>query len=309
MSLIIGLDAGGTISSYKVYSTQKNICKDFSGTSVNFYSVGDDAASFEFKSVMNNIVSEFQEEVSAICIGNSALGLHDNIPSNHPFIKTIKSFTANYSLVSDLYIGLKGIGSTPAIFLISGTGSMAVAEDIKGELFSMGGWGHILGDQGSGYMIGLRGLRDAIKAYEGLIDKTPLTDLALKFFNIAKMEEIIEKVYSPLIEKKVIAGFAANVIQSAEGGDCISQKIISESIDYLVSISLKLHDKIGGGDALLGVFGGCFQKSPYFYNLFCDRIVSKTENLKVSFPKNTPVEAALLLAGEIAGVPATVLGV
>ena len=47
-----------------------------------------------------------------------------------------------------------------------GTGSVVVGRNAKGEVTRAGGWGHLLGDHGSGYWIGITGLRAAIREYD-----------------------------------------------------------------------------------------------------------------------------------------------
>ncbi|HJO95638.1 MAG TPA: BadF/BadG/BcrA/BcrD ATPase family protein [Victivallales bacterium] len=299
MSLIIGVDGGGTKTIYKVFDRDENKTYEFIGPSINFYSVGDTKACTVFSEMMDEIEKSLQKKCDSIYIGNAALGIGDELMDNHPFMQQVARYTPHFKVVSDLYIGLKGVGSSPAIFQISGTGSMGIAESESGELFTIGGWGPLLGDQGSGYYVGLMGIRDAIKAYEKIGGKTVLVNKLKAFFSIDKLDDIIEKVYNPPIKKNVIAGFAVDVIMSAEQGDAVSIKIVETSVNYLVKYIIQLHNKLNKVDVCLGVYGGCFQKSDYFFELFKNSLGRERKNITVKFPEYSPDQAALILAGKL----------
>ena len=302
MSLIIGVDGGGTKSTYNVLDTDDERIYEFEGTSINFYSVGNQRAISGFSESINEILSKVRKNISSIFIGNAALGLGEDISIDHPFAKCVSKFTSEYNIVSDLYIGLKGVNSSPSMFLISGTGSMGIAEDMNGKLFSIGGWGYLLGDQGSGYYIGINGIREAIKAHDKITDTSALTEMAVQYFNVKQLEEIIDIIYASNIENKVIANFAVEVHKAAANGDNASKVIIEKSINYLASCALNLHEKIDRKDAVLGVYGGNFQKSQYFFNKFKKIVSAEAKNIKIDLPKFTPVEGALILAGRKVGL-------
>ena len=303
MGLIIGVDGGGTKSTYKVYDPEEACIYDFEGSSINFYSVGNDKSCDAFSCVIEKILKKFNKKIASIFVGNAALGIGEELTDTHPYVQCVTKYTDNFKIVSDLYIGLKGIDSTPSIFLISGTGSMGIAEDKSGRIFSIGGWGQLLGDQGSGYYIGLRGMKEAIKAYDEITASTLLIDKLLNFFSVNSLGDIVEKVYNPLIEKHIIAKFATCVSEAAENGDSTSIEIINDSVDYLVRYALKLHDKLNNVDVTLGIYGGCFQKSQSILNKFKETVSKKRGNIKIDFPKYTPAEAALICACKLIDMP------
>ena len=69
---------------------------------------------------------------------------------------------------SDLDSGLAAAldATRPGILVISGTGSFVAGRNAAGKIARVGGWGHLLGDHGSGYWIALTGLRHAIREYD-----------------------------------------------------------------------------------------------------------------------------------------------
>jgi len=299
MSLIIGVDGGGTKSTYIAFNTATLKLKEYCGDSINFYSVGNEKASKSFLSVIKVIKQDFNANISSILVGNAALGIGKNLDFEHPFSQAVSSTAEKFDIKSDLYIGLKGVNFSPSMFLISGTGSMGIAEDKTGELFTIGGWGYLLGDQGSGYYIGINGIREAIKAYEGITSPSILVNSALNHFNIKVLGEIIEVIYAKEIENKHIANFAVEVHRAAAQGDKAAKVILENSIDYLTKCIVVLNDKIGKKKAKLGVYGGNFQKSQHFFNNFKRKLLNLCPNIEIGFPEYSPVQSALILAGKL----------
>jgi N-acetylglucosamine kinase-like BadF-type ATPase len=54
----------------------------------------------------------------------------------------------------------------PGILVIAGTGSNVVGRTADGSLHSAGGWGPVIGDEGSGYWIGLEAIRAALHNHD-----------------------------------------------------------------------------------------------------------------------------------------------
>lgn len=72
-------------------------------------------------------------------------------------------------------------GDGPGILLIAGTGSVAWGRGRDGTIARVGGWGMRLGDEGSGYAIGLAGLRAVVHAADGRSGATALSSPILEY--------------------------------------------------------------------------------------------------------------------------------
>jgi len=92
------------------------------------------------------------------------------------------------------------------------------------------------------------------------------------------------------------------VHKAAANGDNASIKILDKSINYLAKCALNMHKKLDCKDVKLGVFGGNFQKSEYFFDEFKRLVYLETDNIKIDLPEFTPVEGALILAGRKIGL-------
>src|SRR5207302_776208 len=81
------------------------------------------------------------------------------------------------------------------VAVVAGTGSMAFARAADGRTARAGGWGPLLGDEGSGYAIALAGLRAAARSADGRAQVTPLTDRLLAAYGLTRPQELIGAVY------------------------------------------------------------------------------------------------------------------
>src|SRR5262245_11902462 len=78
------------------------------------------------------------------------------------------------------------------VALICGTGSLAWGRNMAGEVARNGGWGYLLGDEGSGYAIALAGLNVAVRAADGRGQPTILLDRLLHQLGANAPQEMVE---------------------------------------------------------------------------------------------------------------------
>lgn len=115
------------------------------------------------------------------------------------------------------------------VVLIAGTGSIAVAQARDGSIYRSGGYGYLIGDEGSGFDMGRRGLMAAIAGYEKRGPKTRLWDEAADFFAIRHPQEIISLVYEADHPVGMIAGFSRRVL-TLQGSDQAAHRIVEEAL-------------------------------------------------------------------------------
>ena len=152
--LIIGADGGGTKTAFAAYRDGIQIASAISGP-MNYNFIGVDAAVENFISGIRALHLP-EEEITAIGIGDPSLD--DGIPedSGSASSRFLKKVQAELGVPvfsrSDAYITLFGLtgGTEPAVLMLSGTGAMGIAENDAHEIKVAGGWGRLVGDEGSG---------------------------------------------------------------------------------------------------------------------------------------------------------------
>jgi len=292
----LGIDGGGTRTTAAVSDESGNIILKKAGKTINFYSVGMAAAQDDLVSLIREICNELGcDGFEGVFVGCSALdGEADEA--------TLNSLCGNINakaigMNSDLYIALKSMGDTecPCV-AICGTGSMATGIDKDGNTLVSGGWGHIIGDEGSGYAIAVNALKVCCELYDKG-DNSPLLKSAESYFGVSDFRKAIDIIYSPETTKDIIAGFAAEVGKLAQTDNTAKDIIISEAHSFAKTVLILL-DKIKYCSSL-GLYGGIFVHNALFTKIFKADIKDIYPNIVIKLLTVPPEESAVELARKL----------
>jgi N-acetylglucosamine kinase-like BadF-type ATPase len=150
------------------------------------------------------------------------------------------------------------------IALVCGTGSIAWGENARGEIARAGGWGWHLGDEGSGFWIGERAIREVLRAADGRGPATALDRPLFEHFAIEKPSEILHAIYDGEYPRHQVALFAVRVAEAARGGDAVAGRILAAAAEELAlaarSVIARLELESAPYDVVLS--GGTFAALP-----------------------------------------------
>ena len=121
----------------------------------------------------------------------------------------------------------------PGMLLIAGTGSIAWVRSSDGVTHRVGGWGQHIGDEGSGFALGIAGLRLVTHAADGRAEETRLSSALVDACGVATAEELIAWVASA--EKGDVAALAPVVVAAADAGDAGAEAVVARAVDALVA--------------------------------------------------------------------------
>jgi len=110
--------------------------------------------------------------------------------------------------------------------IVAGTGSMAWGRNRRGEAILVGGWGALLGDEGSAYDIAIAALRAACRCADGRGTPTTLLPRYLSHLGFREMREIIRPIYHGELDRRAIAATCPLVFEAARAGDRVAQTIL-----------------------------------------------------------------------------------
>lgn len=134
-------------------------------------------------------------------------------------------------------------GEEPGILLIAGTGSIAWGRAEDGRLIRCGGWGALLGDEGSGYGLGLGALRSAARAADGRAPSTEFHEALLAELGLERPQALIE--WAARAGKEQIAALAPLVLGHADAGDEAAIALRDEAAHALAEHVVVLHKRLG----------------------------------------------------------------
>lgn len=194
---------------------------------------------------------------------------------------------------------------THGIVVLAGTGSFVSAIGPDGERLTLDGLGPVLGDYGSGYQIGLAGMRAAMSSSWAPERKTALETLVPSELGVTSVHDVFDLVYAQPIGRSRIASVARAVVRAAEDGDAVARKIILQAADDISDVLTDVVHRLGleESDWAMVASGGIAQNCEMYWARVCERALKIAPNLRPIRPKLRPCVGAALLALREMGVP------
>lgn len=118
-------------------------------------------------------------------------------------------------------------GASPGVLLVVGTGSQAWGRDPSGEEIRVGGWGGMLADEGSGYWLGLHGLKAILRALDGRGPETELGGAILSRLHLNDPYALVP--WAARASKGEVAALAPLVLEAAGRGDEAASALVEEA--------------------------------------------------------------------------------
>jgi len=290
MHYYLGIDGGGSTTRAVLADARGNAIAAARAGSLNYLAVGYETA----RASLQEIMKQINMPIYAAFIGNAALAGPAPESELNALCDGILE-PAHLAMDSDLFIALEAMHTPgPCAVAIAGTGSMAAGR--AGEnmpVLHTGGWGWMLGDEGSGFHIAWEGIRAALRGHEGSGPATSLTGDLCRHYGVSEPEDLLDIFYDPPKEPREIASFARIVTDSE---DLIACEIVSRCAgDFARTVRALLVNL--PENAQLGLWGGMFQHSAAYREAF-RAALGKQANLLPVAPEWGAVRAAMKLCGE-----------
>ena len=189
------------------------------------------------------------------------------------------------------------LADTEGYLLIAGTGSIAYARAESGASVRAGGWGHMLGDEGSAYWIAFQGIARGLRSSEGRDTPTAVLEAALDHFGLADPQALIPFVYAHF-DKARIASFAPRIAAMAAGGDSLAQAIMEQAAAELTALVVSVHRQLGSivKRSRLALYGGLLEKNAELSMAVADRIAMAVPGMVIVKPAGDAQAGACRLA-------------
>jgi N-acetylmuramic acid 6-phosphate etherase len=183
---------------------------------------------------------------------------------------------------------------------------VAFGRDPSGQEARAGGWGYIFGDEGSGFAIGLAGVRAALRARERVGPATLLeTEIPVRFGR--SLGEIPLLFYEGRIHRTEIAALAPVVTGAAAAGDPVARGLVEEAAQGLAAIAAAVIARLTwpDGTVALAPVGGVFNAGRVILGPLKAAVVARFPGAVLVPARFPPAAGALLVALAAAGVPHT----
>lgn len=298
----IGIDGGGTKTTCVIGDQHGQLLGSSVGTSSNIQS----KPVAEVKEVLLGLIHEALsksdttlEQLETVYLGLAGGDRPEDKRRVLEMLQSIVRQNVRVIVENDAMAALaSGTWGQQGLVLIAGTGSIAYAyPSFTKDLIRAGGWGYLLGDEGSGYDIGRGGLTAVLRQFDGRGPKTLMTGMLIDKMGISNPAEIVTAVYGRSDTRSRIADLSKVVFQAAKQKDAIALELIDKAIEQLIELVETVQERITQQTDLfpLVISGGLFQDE-FFKERFDREVHRRLNQLTPIYPSIPPVVGAYILA-------------
>jgi len=301
MNLILGVDGGGTRTRASILADGKLLAHGESG-SIKRLRVGAEAAESNLRAVLKEVYAQAGvTQVSAASVGVASVSM----PGITEWITAVlNDFGVTRSeVVGDEVIALDAaFHGGPGILQIAGTGSNTIGRAPDGSRESAGGWSSRLGDEGSGYWIGVNSLRRALHAYDRQ-QPTEIIRRVSELWATPTLDDFIQ--LGDGTPPPDFAALAPTINELAEAGDPVAKEILAQAaadlVEFVLLVRAKLRRKHNiAGELPVAWTGGVIEHMPQVRNAFFAGLKAAAPEMPVGQEAVVSLEGALWRAQRLA---------
>jgi len=199
--------------------------------------------------------------IAAACFGLAGIDSPEDEAQVSRWVRE-QAITSRFSVVNDSELILAG--GTPegwGVALVAGTGSVCLGRTREGRTVRVGGWGPILGDEGSGYQMAISALHRVTETADGRADAKLLLEAVLRHWSLKDALGLIRHVHADTMTPSEIAGLASVVLDLAARGDAECKVIVAEAASELARHVRAVVRKLGVAKPPLALAGGLLRAS------------------------------------------------
>jgi N-acetylglucosamine kinase-like BadF-type ATPase len=299
---VLGIDVGGTKTVCLLADEEGTILARAREAGANLQGVGELALEKVLHGVMESAMAGQRVTPSAICLGIAGVDRAADQDVVRGIMERI-GYKAKILIVNDALIALQaGIGDAPGIVVVSGTGSIAYGRNARGEAARAGGWGYVLGDEGSGYWIGRLALRAVVRHADGRGRETSLTPRLLGHFGLTGAAELIRRVYHEELSPSAIGALARYVQQARDAGDFVAAGILDQAAEELMTTAAAVMKRLDMERESFSfvLSGGMFHAVPWLCNQMKVLLATLARHSRTIRLEEDPAVGAVQLAVAVA---------
>src|SRR5436190_24376319 len=247
MTYFLGVDGGVSKTAALVTDAEGKPLGDGVAGPSNHLRVGIETAARNIERAVNKALVTADVASREIVWAYCGIAGADHPAHRQEIVDSLNIFfpRGNFTIDNDARIALTGaIGFGAGVVVIAGTGSVAFGRNEKGAEARAGGWGPIIGDEGSGYGIARAGFAAIMRAHDGRGPATKMTEI-LKERYAMKPDDLPPCVHAQTTQTDDIARFGKLVVEAAQDGDEAARAILEraghELAAAVLGVARRLH--------------------------------------------------------------------
>jgi len=295
--LVVGIDAGGSKTRAFAVDREGAVVGRGAGGGANLLSSPDPAGSIA-AALAESIGSATPEAVVLSCSGGDRPADREK---GRAILTQLVGPTVRIDVTHDAIAALyAGNPAGCGVVLISGTGSIAFGRNDEGDERRAGGWGYLIGDEGSAVWLGLEGLRAAAHHADGRGAGTTITAHVLHELGVTSFMEVIPLLYGRPHPAPAILAAVRAVGRAAAESDAIAVSIVQRGAHALARAASVVAAELRLGDGPVYLAGGAFESLPSLQRAVRGELLAMLPRATVEPVSEEPAMGAARLAMRLA---------
>jgi N-acetylglucosamine kinase-like BadF-type ATPase len=293
--LCIGLDVGGSKTELLASRSRDDERIRLTGPGANIQRIGIEASARTLADLIQRALRQYAApQLASVCAGIAGAGRASDQDALAQHLLTLLDLSPapHVQIVHDAQIALEAaFNEGSGMIVIVGTGSVVFARTQDGTLMRTGGWGYLLGDEGSGFALGQSGLRAVAHAIDGG-PPTMLQQQVADQYGLDTRDQLIHQVYQHDWPMQDVAPL---VIEAALDGDAVARQIVDDQTDQLTCQVEWLIGRCDETEPRIALMGGLIRETHYA-KVLQRTLTERLPNWSVQTLDQRPVVGALRLA-------------
>lgn len=300
--LYAGLDGGGTKTAVRLMDKFDRERASFTAPGINYTGVSPAVVEAALDGIFLKLRLLCEgDTLAAVCI--CAAGVSGpGVPERLQVAVRRSGYTGPLRIEGDHVGALAGaLGTSSGAILLAGTGSICYGRIFRNgrlEERRTGGWGHIMGDEGSGYAIGQAILRAVARSADGREPPTCLIPLVHEALGTDSMSGILARAYAGK-GKQEIAALAPLLDQAYAREDAAALAIAREAAEELALLTVPVVERLGLSTDRMALSGSILEKCACVRGQTLQCLAARFPSLACVSPKADAAAGAALLAMEL----------
>lgn len=295
--VVAGIDAGGTKTRAFVMARSGELVGRGAGGGANLLTSPDPQGSIA-AALTTALAGRHPSAVVLSCAGGDRPAERDR---GRAILETLLGRDVRIDVTHDAKAALyAGERSGCGIVLISGTGSIAYGRNGEGDEQRAGGWGYLMGDEGSAVWIGLEGLRAAAHAVDGRGAPTAIVAHLLGELRLAELMDALPLVYGRPHPPPAVMAAARAVAMAGSASDPVAVGILLRGGNALARAATVVAVALGLADGPVYLAGGAFEQLPALGHHVRSELLAMLPRAAVEPVREEPAVGAARLAARLA---------
>ena len=295
--LVVGIDAGGTKTRAFAVDGAGEVVGRGAGGGANLLSSSDPQGSIG--AALNEALGGRRAE--AIVLSAAGGDRKADRERGRELLARVAPAGARLLVTHDAIAALyAGNPAGCGVVLIAGTGSIAYGRNEEGDEDRAGGWGHLIGDEGSAVWCGLEALRAIAHAIDGRGAPTMLTELLFAELGVGEFGDVLPLLYGRSHPAPAIGAATRAVAVASAQGDAIANNILQRGATALARAANVVAITLGLASGPVYLAGGAFESLPLLQKLVRLELLSVLPRASVEPVREEPAMGAARMAMELA---------